>query len=504
MIDNYDSFTWNVYQYLCLLGADVTVYRNDQISVQKCIDLKPTHVVISPGPGTPNDTGIARDVIKAFAGKKPILGVCMGEQCMIDLYGGVVEYAGEIMHGKASCITNDGKGLYKGLPSSFDVIRYHSLAGTLSKIPECLTVTSSTSNGIVMGVRHKEYVMEGVQYHPESIKSENGMAFETKKFDLGLIEEALDDIFSGNATDAQIAAFLVLIKCIGETPELISCCVDIVRKNAKPCAISGCVDIVGTGGDGHSTFNVSSCSSVVVAGAGVKVAKHGNRSSSSPCGSADILEKLGGKLDMTPEQNEECIKRSGYTFLFAQSYHPKFRHVGPVRKQVGLPTIFNIIGPLSNPATPDYMVVGCYHKSLGRLIIETLKLQGLKGAMVVCGCENLDELSIAGKSDVWIYKDGRVTETQLHPGDFGLPTHSLELVKGGGKEENEKIFRGILAGEEGPNTDFVLLNSAALLYVCGKASNFREGVKLARESISSGAAAEVLRKYCEYSVTLAK
>ncbi|KAI9360029.1 indole-3-glycerol phosphate synthase-domain-containing protein [Zopfochytrium polystomum] len=174
LIDNYDSFTWNVYQYLSDLGANVLVYRNDELTLQECLDMNPRNVVISPGPGHPRDAGISMEVIRAFAGKVPILGVCLGEQCMFELYGGTVTYAGEIVHGKTSPVTHDGKGLYEGVSQGIECTRYHSLAGDKRTLPACLEITSTTESGLVMGVRHREYVMEGVQYHPESIASEEG------------------------------------------------------------------------------------------------------------------------------------------------------------------------------------------------------------------------------------------------------------------------------------------------------------------------------------------
>jgi len=175
MIDNYDSFTWNIYQYLCQLGADVTVYRNDQVSVEDCIKMNPTHLVISPGPGHPRSAGVSSAVMKAFEGKIPIYGVCLGEQCMFELYGGTVTYAGEIMHGKTSHINHDGKWCFKGIPQRTEVIRYHSLAGDPKTLPDVLEVTSETDSKIIMGVRHKVFAIEGVQFHPESIKTTDGM-----------------------------------------------------------------------------------------------------------------------------------------------------------------------------------------------------------------------------------------------------------------------------------------------------------------------------------------
>lgn len=176
MIDNYDSFTWNIYQYLCELGANVSVFRNDKITLEECIKFAPTHVVISPGPGHPStDSGVSPDVLKYFTGKIPVLGVCLGHQAMYEVFGGKVIHAGEIKHGKTSTLHHDGKGLYKNIPNDIQVIRYHSLAGDKSYTPEVLEVTSTTTNGIIMGVRHRQFVCEGVQFHPESIKTEYGL-----------------------------------------------------------------------------------------------------------------------------------------------------------------------------------------------------------------------------------------------------------------------------------------------------------------------------------------
>ncbi|MGE5594493.1 MAG: anthranilate synthase component II [Hyphomicrobiales bacterium] len=174
LIDNYDSFTYNLYQYLAELGADVVVRRNDEVTVAECEAMAPDHIVISPGPGDPGDAGVSRDVIRAFAGKVPVLGVCLGHQCIYDVFGGTVAGAGEIMHGKMSAIQHDGRGVFRGIPDGFTAVRYHSLAGTPETQPEELEVSAKTDNGIIMGVRHREYTVEGVQFHPESIGTQYG------------------------------------------------------------------------------------------------------------------------------------------------------------------------------------------------------------------------------------------------------------------------------------------------------------------------------------------
>jgi anthranilate synthase/aminodeoxychorismate synthase-like glutamine amidotransferase len=174
LIDNYDSFTYNLYQFLAEIGAEVIVRRNDELTIEQCRELHPDHVVISPGPGDPNDSGISRDVIREFAGKVPVLGVCLGHQCIYDVYGGTVTGAGEIRHGKISRIKHDGKGVFAGIPAEFAACRYHSLAGTAPTLPDELTVTATSESGIIMGVRHKEFTVEGVQFHPESIATDHG------------------------------------------------------------------------------------------------------------------------------------------------------------------------------------------------------------------------------------------------------------------------------------------------------------------------------------------
>ena len=184
LIDNYDSFTYNLYQYLCELGADVVVHRNDQVTVDACVALAPDHVVISPGPGRPGDAGISRDVIRAFAGRVPILGVCLGHQCIYEVYGGRIDGAGEIKHGKTSVIHHDGKGVFRAIPQDFVAVRYHSLAGTPDTQPPDLEVTAWSESGVIMGVRHRELTVEGVQFHPESIATEHGKAILKNFLDL--------------------------------------------------------------------------------------------------------------------------------------------------------------------------------------------------------------------------------------------------------------------------------------------------------------------------------
>ncbi|KAG0302770.1 anthranilate phosphoribosyltransferase, partial [Dissophora globulifera] len=253
------------------------------------------------------------------------------------------------------------------------------------------------------------------------------------------------------------------------------------------------VDIVGTGGDGHDTFNVSTTAAIVAAGAGCKVAKHGNRAASSACGSADILEKIGCKIEnVKPEDVAPLLKDHGFCFLFAQTYHPAMKNTSGPRRELGVPSIFNLMGPLSNPAKPRRVVVGVHSRHLGQLMIESLQLMGLISGMVVCGANGLDEISPEGETHVWKLVDGVIVEEDISPAQFGLPSHPLLTVKGGGPHENAAILDDLLNNKfkspGHPILDFVLLNAAALLVVAGKTDNFKDAVDLARESVESGRA----------------
>ncbi|KAF9332948.1 anthranilate phosphoribosyltransferase [Linnemannia elongata] len=292
---------------------------------------------------------------------------------------------------------------------------------------------------------------------------------------------ATKEIMEGRATHAQIGAYLFGLK--------------LNKLDAEPAIVASCalVDIVGTGGDGHDTFNVSTTAAIVAAGAGVKVAKHGNRAASSACGSADILEKIGCRIDnVRPEQVAPLLEDHGFCFLFAQTYHPAMKNTSVPRKELGVPSIFNLMGPLSNPAKPRRVVVGVHSRGLGALMIQSLKLMGLIAGMVVCGANGLDEISPEGETHVWKLVDGEIIEEDISPAQFGLPSHPLTAVKGGGPEENAAILDDLLNNKfkspGHPILDFVLLNAAALLVVAGKADNFEDAVILARESVENGKA----------------
>ncbi|ORZ33731.1 glycosyl transferase family, a/b domain-domain-containing protein [Catenaria anguillulae PL171] len=315
-------------------------------------------------------------------------------------------------------------------------------------------------------------------------------------------------ILAGHASPAQIAAFLTSLRTSGldHSPSLIAACAHVLRNHATPCPALAdtdttiVCDIVGTGGDGHDTFNVSTTAALVAAGAGCTVAKHGNRASSSSSGSADLLEAAGCHISAIQPHHLPAILHAtnGFVFLFAQTYHPAMRHVAPVRRELGVPTLFNVLGPLANPAAPSRAVIGVYHRSLAVLVAESLKLMGVQRALVVCGKEGLDEISPAGETEVWTLDAGNIEYSVVAPELFGIQRVSLADVRGGDKFENAQVLSDLVNNklpEDHPIVGYVVLNTAALVYVSGVARDFKEGVKMARDSITSGKAKLVLDKF---------
>ena len=321
--------------------------------------------------------------------------------------------------------------------------------------------------------------------------------------DLTLAEarEVMREIMRGEATQAQIGAFLTALRMKGETVDEIAGCAQAMRESAiavKPKR-NQLVDTCGTGGDGSGTFNISTTVAFVAAGAGLAVAKHGNRSVSSRCGSADLLQALGVNLELTPEQVAQCIDEVGIGFLFAPKLHPAMRYALAPRQEIGLRTIFNILGPLSNPAQTKRQLLGVYHSDLTELMAEVLLALGAEHAFVVHGADGLDELSVTGLNKISRLHDGDIETYYLDPQDLGLPRAKLSDLAGGSVEDNAAITKALLAGKDGPKRDVILLNAAAVLIAGGKASSFSEGLKLAAEAIDNGSAQRKLHQLVEFS-----
>ena len=305
--------------------------------------------------------------------------------------------------------------------------------------------------------------------------------------------EAFDLVMSGAATPAQIGALVMGLRARGETVDEIAGAARAMRAKVLTVrAPEGAIDTCGTGGDGKGTFNISTCAAFVVAGAGVPVAKHGNRAISSRSGSADVLKELGVNIEASPETISRCITECGLGFMFAPAHHAAMRHVAQVRTELGTRTIFNLLGPLANPAGAKYQIIGVFGKEWVEPIAQVLALLGTIRAWVVHGGDGLDELTTTGISDVAVVDAGKVSTFRISPRNAGLPDARSEDLTGGNAVENAAHIRAVLGGLKGPLRDIVLLNAAAALLVAGKASTLREGVALASESIDSGKALAVL------------
>lgn len=317
-------------------------------------------------------------------------------------------------------------------------------------------------------------------------------------------ETVMEEIMRGEATPSQISAFLTSLRMKGETAEEIAGCARAMRAHATKVVTkrNPLVDTCGTGGDGVSTFNISTVVAFVLAGAGVAVAKHGNRSVSSSCGSADVLEALGVRIDLGPDQVARCIDDIGIGFLFAPRMHPAMKYAMPSRREIGIRTIFNILGPLANPASATIQLLGVYDAPLTKTMARVLDLLGTTGALVVHGAGGLDELSTTGINRVTQIKNGEMTTYDLDPQQFEIPMAELVDLKGGMPEENAGIAMALLQGEKGAKRDIVLLNAAAGLVVAGEAADFRDGINLASESIDSGEAQNKLQQLINLSQNL--
>ncbi len=311
--------------------------------------------------------------------------------------------------------------------------------------------------------------------------------------------DTMDEIMSGEASEVQMSAYLTAMSMKGETIDEITASAEAMRAHCvRLLNDEEVLEIVGTGGDGSNTFNISTTSSIVISAAGVPVAKHGNRSASSKCGAADVLEELGVNIFIEPEKSLQCLKEINLCFLFAQNYHLAMKYVANVRKELSIRTIFNILGPLTNPAGATMQVLGVYEKELVEPLSEVLKNLGVKSALSVYGLDGMDEISASDKTFVCELKNGKTISYEISPEDFGMEIASKEDLTGGDAKENAQITLSILEGrEKGPKRNAVLLNSAAGLYSAGKVESLKDGVKLAEEIIDSGKALEQLEKFIE-------
>ena len=523
VIDNFDSFTYNLVQYFEKLNYSTIVKRNNAVTIKEIEKMNPKYIVLSPGPGSPKDAGVSVEVVNAFKGKIPILGVCLGHQSIGAAFGGKIIHSKKIIHGKTSNVEHDKKGVFSGLPSPLVQTRYHSLIIEEKSLPDEFEISAKSEDGEIMGIRHKKYAIEGVQFHPESIASEKGFdllnnflsqknqtvetAFnvrvplaslmQKKSLSFQESQNIMEAISNGEVSPVLTSSLLTALQVKGETPDEIAGFAKVMQNKAitirapkdKPI-----VDTCGTGGDHSGTFNISTLSGLVVAAAGACVAKHGNRSITSKCGSADLLESLGVNLEVPKEKMEKALSEIGFAFLFAQKLHPSMKNVIGVRKELKLRTVFNILGPLANPAKANYQVMGVFEPNLTETCAKVLQKLETKRALVVHGSDGLDEITLTGPTRVTELNQGTIKTYELYPEDLGLTICRTEDLQGGDIETNKLISLDILNGKKDAKSDIVALNAGAALYACEIAPDLKSGVNMAQKAIDSKKALEVLNQ----------
>lgn len=528
-VDNKDSFTFNIVQTLERVSGDkVEVFRSEECSIADIENAKPTHLVIGPGPGNPETAGISVEAIRYFAGKLPILGVCLGHQSIGYAFGAKIVGAKFIRHGIVEEMTSDGRGVFRITGKTGKYTRYHSLVIDESTLSSDFEVTCRAKDGDIMGIRHKSMIIEGVQFHPESIASEMGdsifKAFLNyrrenlphtqilnqliDKKDLTEEQSAsfMDILISGTMDERIMSAILVAMAAKGpSSSEMIGCARAILlKKKLLPIDSTGLAEIVGTGGDGKGSFNISSMSAFCAASCGQPMAKHGNRAVSSKSGAADFFENMGVKIMASPEQTAELIKKTGFGFLMAPVYHSAMRFAAPVRKALGIKTIFNILGPLLNPANAEYEVLGVYSKDLLEDYAHAAKALGAKRVMVITSEDGYDEISPCALTHVYqIDEKGRENRYVINPKDFGITDADENELMGGNGAENAKLAMDVLNGKGKKTIRYAVgLNTAAVLYLTGKARNLKEGYAMALDALDNGKTLAKVKEIQEISSQL--
>jgi anthranilate synthase/phosphoribosyltransferase len=519
VIDNHDSLAWNLAQRLSELGAETVVRRNDEIDLAGVRALGPDAIVIAPGAGTPEQAGICVELVRELGADIPILGVALGHLCVAAAYGARIMRAPHLMIGRTAPVIHDGKTIYAGIPSPCEAMRYHALAVDPDSLPESLAMSARTADGEVMGLRHRRYLVEGVQFDPGSLMTRHGRdllanflarsgvvtslreAFfavvDGQRLEAEQAERAIGEILDDQAPESLAAGFIVALKLRGETAAELTGGVRAMLKRARQVDLNDgkVLDTAGTGGDNAGTFNISTGAALVAAAAGVAVAKHGNRAFSGRSGAADALERFGVKIDCGPEGLRHCLRAAGICFIFAPAYHPVLARLGGLRRALAIRTLFNLMAPLANPARPRYQLLGVAEEWLIRPMAETLKALELEHAMVVHGLDGLDELSLCAPTRIAEVRRGaEIKEYEIEPSMFGLPLASPAALTVSGAEQAAEMLRDALAGRPGAAQDVLALNAGAAIYVSGGAASLGDGVERAREVLAAGRALATVEK----------
>lgn len=525
LVDNYDSFTYNLVQAFYGLGRTPLVLRNDDPAILEAAAADDLDMVcISPGPGRPEAAGLCPELLRRLEARPhiPVLGVCLGHQ-LLGLHAGCrVDLAPTVMHGRQSDIVHDGKGLFSGLANPLRVGRYHSLVVRVEgEAASRVDVTARGPEGEVMGLRYRDRPWAGVQFHPESVLTPDGLRLlanfpgtlcdrestpdmravlerlaRHEDLDAGMAAQAFAELMDGRLTPAQAGGLLMGLRIKGESAlELAHATRAALARAVHVEGVGGeCIDVVGTGGDGRQSFNCSTATALILAGMGHKVVKHGNRAVSSTCGSADALEALGVPLDADPATVAESVRARNFAFLFAPRFHPAFRNVGPLRKELGVRTLFNILGPMINPARPSHLLMGVARPALVELAAATLAQTPLKRGAVVCGAGDYDEVTPMGPARVILLDNGLTRPLPLDPADYGLghACRPADLAVAS-RDEAVAVLRELLEGRgPKPMLDMVALNVGLALYVLEESPDLAVCMALAREAVNAGAGRRVL------------
>ena len=597
LIDNYDSFSYNLYQMIGEMDPDIEVFRNDAITAEEVLKKEPKAVILSPGPGKPSEAGICEEVVKICAGRIPILGVCLGHQAICEAFGAMIVHARELMHGKQSIARlSRWSLLFKGLPDKTRVARYHSLAVRPDTLPKALRVSAVAEDGEIMAVEHERAPIFGLQFHPESIMTPDGRvilknflaiadsfprkakgrvimkevqpfkppvlkreAAKTKEkpeeineikevkeaaakevpikeevvketpaeetaakempvkegaakeklvikeaivrlvnkenLDAEAAERSMDEIMDGKAGQVLVSSFLTALQTKGATGDEIAACARSMRGHALSFKHDHEVfEITGIGGDRNSRFNISLAVSMILAAAGEKVTRHGRRAGGARAGTADCLEKLGVNTSLEPEKLVKIFEKTNMAFLPDYTYFPSMKYAAPVRKELPVPTIFDMLGAFTAPSYPTKQLLGVFREDMLVPMTHVLESLGVKRAMTVFGQDIFDKVSLSAPTSVCELKDGQYQTYMIKPEDFGFERCDSRELAGGGPEVNAEIIRSILGGEKGHRRDVVLLNAGAALHVAREIS-IAEGILVASEILDSGRAKAWLEEF---------
>lgn len=551
VIDNYDSFTFNLVQAFHILGLAPRVMRNDDPALPAAArrpDL--AGACVSPGPGRPEEAGLCLEFLTELPETVPVLGVCLGHQIMGKLLGGVVKTAARVLHGKACNITHDNEGIFHALPSPMRVGRYHSLLVNESPGAARFVVSARSEEGEIMGLRAIDRPWEGVQFHPESVLTPDGMrllgnfaarvlgqsapeagaggrldaaadAEEPKELTPPRLAAIMDSLakgedlsendarsafsrlMDGKMSSAQAGAFLLGLRAKGETPVEMAEAVHAVLERSVRVPVPPCapvLDVVGTGGDGRNSFNCSTGTALTLAALGHKVLKHGNRSVSSRCGSADVLEGLGFDLNLPPESIPARLEEDGFVFLFAPRFHPSFKHVMPIRRELGVRTLFNLLGPLVNPARPGLCFLGAPSPDILPLLAGTLARLGSRSGAVVCGAGGYDELTTLGPAQVAYVHGTKVRFEELDPARFGFSPCEPEELAIAGPTQGVAVLRDLLDGKgPEPMRQMLALNVGFGLRLLHPEKTLAACMAEGKRAVAQGVGGEYLRRLAAQS-----